>query len=122
MLLYTFISWIINAVSQPVVNIHGLYGTRFNKQLYIWKLRFLYPHEFIISLLCSQVTASHSPSEFEKKEYYVKEKFNSVSDALKMFKDDNLCSKPGKSFIVIPKRYFITDTMPVTWTRNIWGF
>jgi hypothetical protein len=34
--------------------------------------------------------------EFQQKEYYMKRKFPSVTDSLKLFKDDALCFKPGK--------------------------
>jgi serine beta-lactamase-like protein LACTB len=34
--------------------------------------------------------------EFAKKEYYLKDSFESTGDALKLFKDDELISKPGE--------------------------
>ena len=34
--------------------------------------------------------------EFSMKEYYLKDYFESTSDALKLFKDDELTSKPGE--------------------------
>ncbi|MBN3293475.1 LACTB protein, partial [Polypterus senegalus] len=42
---------------------------------------------------------STNKKEFEQEEYYLKEKFDSVTDALKLFKDDPLIFKPGSQFL-----------------------
>ena len=34
-------------------------------------------------------------SEFDTKEYLIKDRFENINDALALFKDDELCSKPG---------------------------
>jgi hypothetical protein len=35
-------------------------------------------------------------SDSKKKEFYIKERFDSVQEALKLFQDDDLVSKPGE--------------------------
>ncbi|XP_028679148.2 LOW QUALITY PROTEIN: serine beta-lactamase-like protein LACTB, mitochondrial [Erpetoichthys calabaricus] len=42
---------------------------------------------------------STNKKEFEQEEYYLKEKFDSVTEALKLFKDDPLIFKPGCQFL-----------------------
>lgn len=37
--------------------------------------------------------------EFDLKEYYIKEEFETISDALKLFQDDELFFKPGEGFL-----------------------
>jgi len=40
---------------------------------------------------------SSMKSEFEHEEYYIKKHYGSVTAALDLFKDDELCSLPGLS-------------------------
>ena len=37
--------------------------------------------------------------EFSSREYYLDEKFESVYDSLKLFKDDDLLSRPGSAYL-----------------------
>lgn len=39
--------------------------------------------------------------EFDKKEYYLQKEFKSTEEALALFKDDELMSKPGKFTILV---------------------
>ena len=42
-------------------------------------------------------------SEFELEEYCIRNHYKCVTDALELFKDDCLCSKPGKVFFTLTK-------------------
>ena len=37
-----------------------------------------------------------NPDEFDLEEYYIKEEFDTIEEALKLFKDDDLLFKPGQ--------------------------
>ncbi len=37
--------------------------------------------------------------EFENEEYYIMRKYGSVASSLNLFKNDQLCSKPGEEYI-----------------------
>ena len=39
---------------------------------------------------------AHIRSELEMKEYYIKDKYKTTAQSLKLFKDDELCSLPGE--------------------------
>jgi len=39
-------------------------------------------------------------SDSSKKEFYIKERFESVQDALKLFQDDDLVLKPGEVVVI----------------------
>lgn len=39
-------------------------------------------------------------NEFDMQEYYIKEKFESIEEALKLFQDDELFFKPGTNICV----------------------
>jgi len=45
-------------------------------------------------------SAAAEKSDSKKKEFYIKERFESVQDALKLFKDDDLVLKPGEVMMV----------------------
>lgn len=47
----------------------------------------------------SKVSRAHRKAEFEHEEYYLKDNFESVIQALDVFKDDPLIFKPGNSHI-----------------------
>jgi len=45
-------------------------------------------------------SAAAEKSDSSKKEFYIKERFDSVQDALKLFQDDDLVLKPGEVMMV----------------------
>jgi hypothetical protein len=45
-------------------------------------------------------SAAAKNSDSSKKEFYIKERFESVQEALKLFQDDDLVLKPGEVMIV----------------------
>ena len=45
-------------------------------------------------------SAAGEKSDSSKNEIYIKERFESVQDALKLFQDDDLVSKPGEVIMV----------------------
>lgn len=46
-----------------------------------------------------EATETQRKKEFEHKEYYLKDNFESVTQALDLFKDDPLIFKPGKAHV-----------------------
>lgn len=45
-------------------------------------------------------SAAAEKSDSSEKEFYIKERFESVQDALKLFQDDDLLLKPGEVLMV----------------------
>jgi hypothetical protein len=45
-------------------------------------------------------SAATEKSDSSKKEFYIKERFESVQDALKLFQDDDLVLKPGEVMMI----------------------
>ena len=50
-----------------------------------------------------EATQAQKKKEFEHEEYYLKDSFESVTQALDLFKDDPLIFKPGKAPVCPPK-------------------
>lgn len=48
-----------------------------------------------------EATPAQKKKEFEHEEYYLKDNFESVTQALDLFKDDPLIFKPGKAHICL---------------------
>lgn len=48
-----------------------------------------------------EATQAQKKKEFEHEEYYLKDNFESVTQALDLFKDDPLIFKPGKAHICL---------------------
>jgi hypothetical protein len=44
--------------------------------------------------------AAAKKGELSNKEYYIKERYENVQDALKLFQDDDLVAKPGEIMMV----------------------
>lgn len=53
-----------------------------------------------------EAKGSQGKKEFEQEEYYLKDNFENVIQALDLFKDDPLIFKPGKLSLHTTKRYY----------------